>query len=153
MSASSRAGRVAPRRSFLSASSAHSNLSKEQRSAGTTTWYAPSSYSSPQMPQIANAAHSRRRLMRVRVDFSQRSALPQAGVGRSRRGCPSCRCKRRVSRGVVHGGGNMDERSGTVRLVESRPDAEVRGLVATVSRHEVEEVLRADEGPVDLLFD
>ena len=47
----------------------------------------------------------------------------------------------------------MDERSGTVRLVESRPDAEVRGLVATVSRHEVEEVLRADEGPVDLLFD
>jgi hypothetical protein len=47
----------------------------------------------------------------------------------------------------------MDERSGTVRLVESRPDAEVRGLVATVSRHEVEEVLRSDEGPVDLLFD
>jgi hypothetical protein len=47
----------------------------------------------------------------------------------------------------------MDERSGTVRLVESRPDAEVRGLVATVSRHEVEEVLRADEGPVDLLLD
>ena len=47
----------------------------------------------------------------------------------------------------------MDERSGTVRLVESRPDIEVRGLVATVSRHEVEEVLRADEGPVDLLFD
>jgi hypothetical protein len=34
----------------------------------------------------------------------------------------------------------MDERSGTVRLVESRPD-------------EVVEVLRADEGPVDLLFD
>jgi hypothetical protein len=41
----------------------------------------------------------------------------------------------------------MDERSGTVRLVESRPDAGVHGLVATVSRHEVEEVLRADEGP------
>jgi len=47
----------------------------------------------------------------------------------------------------------MDERSGTVRLVESRPDAEVRGLVATVSRDEVEEVLRTDEGPVDLLLD
>jgi hypothetical protein len=47
----------------------------------------------------------------------------------------------------------MDERSGTVRLVESRPHAEVRGLVATVSRDEVEEVLRTDEGPVDLLLD
>jgi hypothetical protein len=47
----------------------------------------------------------------------------------------------------------MDERSGTVRLVESRPDAEARGLVATVSRHEVEEVLGTDKGPVDLLFD
>jgi hypothetical protein len=47
----------------------------------------------------------------------------------------------------------MDERSGTVRLVESRPDAEVRGLVATVSRDQVEGVLRADEGPVDLLLD
>lgn len=47
----------------------------------------------------------------------------------------------------------MDERSGTVRLVESRPDAEVRDLVATVSRVEVEEVLRTDEGPVDLLLD
>jgi hypothetical protein len=47
----------------------------------------------------------------------------------------------------------MDERSGTVRLVESRPDAEAGGLVATVSRDEVEEVLRNDEGPVDLLLD
>jgi hypothetical protein len=47
----------------------------------------------------------------------------------------------------------MDERSGTVRLVESRPDAEVRGLVATVSRDEVDKVLRTDEGPVDLLLD
>lgn len=47
----------------------------------------------------------------------------------------------------------MDERSGTVRLVESRPDAEVRGLVATVSRDEVEGVLHTDEGPVDLLLD
>jgi hypothetical protein len=47
----------------------------------------------------------------------------------------------------------MDERSGTVRLVEPGPDAEVRGLVATVSREEVEEVLRTDQGPVDLLLD
>jgi len=47
----------------------------------------------------------------------------------------------------------MDERSGTVRLVDSLPDDEVRGLVATVSRDEVEEVLRTDEGPVDLLLD
>jgi hypothetical protein len=47
----------------------------------------------------------------------------------------------------------MDERSGTVRLIEPQPDAEVRGLVATVSRDQVEEVLRTDEGPVDLLLD
>jgi hypothetical protein len=47
----------------------------------------------------------------------------------------------------------MDERSGTIRLVESRPDGEVGGLVATVSRDEVESVLRTDEGPVDLLLD
>jgi hypothetical protein len=46
----------------------------------------------------------------------------------------------------------MDERSGSVRLVESRPDAEARGLVATVPRGEVEKALRAD-GPVDLLLD
>jgi hypothetical protein len=47
----------------------------------------------------------------------------------------------------------MDEKSGTVRLVESRPDPEARGLVATVPRGEVEEALRADAGPVDLLLD
>ena len=48
----------------------------------------------------------------------------------------------------------MDERSGTVRLVESRPDPEARGLVATVPRHEVEEALRGGAGqPVDLLLD
>src|SRR5919201_1934218 len=46
----------------------------------------------------------------------------------------------------------MDERSGSVRLVESRPDAEARGLVATVPRGEVEKALRAD-APVDLLLD
>jgi hypothetical protein len=48
----------------------------------------------------------------------------------------------------------MDERSGSVRLVESRPDVEARGLVATVPRHEVEEALRSGAGqPVDLLLD
>jgi hypothetical protein len=47
----------------------------------------------------------------------------------------------------------MDERSGTVRLVESRPDVEGRGLVATVPRGEIEEALRSDAGPVDLLLD
>lgn len=46
----------------------------------------------------------------------------------------------------------MDERSGTVRLVESQ-EGEGRSLVATVSRAEVEEALRAEEGPVDLLLD
>jgi|GraSoiStandDraft_16_1057320.scaffolds.fasta_scaffold102147_4 hypothetical protein len=46
----------------------------------------------------------------------------------------------------------MDERSGTIRLVEPR-DSEARGLVATVSRAEVEQALRSDEGPVDLLLD
>lgn len=47
----------------------------------------------------------------------------------------------------------MDEKSGTVRLVEPRPDVEAPGLVATVPRHEVEEALRSDAGPVDLLLD
>jgi hypothetical protein len=46
----------------------------------------------------------------------------------------------------------MDERSGSIRLVESRPD-EARGLVATVPRGEVEKALRSDAGPVDLLLD
>jgi hypothetical protein len=46
----------------------------------------------------------------------------------------------------------MDERSGTVRLVESRPD-EARGLVATLPRGEVEKALRSGAGPVDLLLD
>ncbi len=45
----------------------------------------------------------------------------------------------------------MDERSGTIRLVDSR-DSEARGLVATISRSEVEKALHADEG-VDLLLD
>lgn len=47
----------------------------------------------------------------------------------------------------------MDERSGTVRLVESTRDFEARSLIATVSRAEVERALHADEGPVDLLLD
>ena len=46
----------------------------------------------------------------------------------------------------------MDERSGSVRLVEPRPDMDAR-LVATVRRQDVEEALRAEEGPVDLLLD
>jgi hypothetical protein len=46
----------------------------------------------------------------------------------------------------------MDERSGSIRLVESRPD-EARSLVATVPRGEVEKALRSDAGPVDLLLD
>jgi len=45
----------------------------------------------------------------------------------------------------------MDERSGTVRLIEPAPEA--RGPVVTVQRMEVERALRSDEGPVDLLLD
>jgi hypothetical protein len=47
----------------------------------------------------------------------------------------------------------MDERSGTIRLVEPAQDSEARGLVATVSRADVEQAMRSDEGPVDLLLD
>jgi hypothetical protein len=46
----------------------------------------------------------------------------------------------------------MNERSGTVRLVEPRGENEVRGLTATISREAVEEALRKD-APVDLLLD
>jgi hypothetical protein len=46
----------------------------------------------------------------------------------------------------------MNERSGTVRLVEPRGEGEVRGLATTISRKEVEEALRKD-APVDLLLD
>jgi hypothetical protein len=46
----------------------------------------------------------------------------------------------------------MDERSGTVRLVESHSDGEGRTLTATIARGDVEEALRSDE-PVDLLLD
>jgi hypothetical protein len=49
-------------------------------------------------------------------------------------------------------GGNMDERSGSVQLVEPRPDAKARSLVAAVPRDEVEKALRTD-APVDLLLD
>ena len=45
----------------------------------------------------------------------------------------------------------MDERSGTIRLVESHP-GEGRSLVATIARSDVEEARRSDE-PVDLLLD
>lgn len=47
----------------------------------------------------------------------------------------------------------MDERNGTVRLVESRKEGEGRTLVATVSRADVEEALSGEQGPVDLLLD
>jgi hypothetical protein len=47
----------------------------------------------------------------------------------------------------------MDERSGTIRLVEPAQDSAARGLVATVSRTDVEQAMRSDEGPVDLLLD
>ena len=46
----------------------------------------------------------------------------------------------------------MDERSGTVRLVEPVQDSEARGLAATVSRTDVEQAMRS-EGSVDLLLD
>jgi hypothetical protein len=46
----------------------------------------------------------------------------------------------------------MNERSGTVRLVEPRGKSEVRGLVTTISRREVEEA-RQHDAPVDLLLD
>lgn len=46
----------------------------------------------------------------------------------------------------------MDERSGTVRLVEPAQDSEARGLAATVSRTDVEQAMRS-EGSVDLLLD
>ena len=47
----------------------------------------------------------------------------------------------------------MDERSGTIRLVEPAQDSEARGLVATVSRTDVEQAMRSDDGSVDLLLD
>jgi hypothetical protein len=46
----------------------------------------------------------------------------------------------------------MNERSGTVRLVEPRGESDVRGLVTTISRKKVEEALHKD-APVDLLLD
>src|SRR6266566_2699074 len=46
----------------------------------------------------------------------------------------------------------MDERSGTIRLVEPAQDSEARGLVATVSRTDVDQATRS-EGSVDLLLD
>ena len=46
----------------------------------------------------------------------------------------------------------MNERSGTVRLVEPRGATEVRGLTTTISRKEVE-VARQHDAPVDLLLD
>jgi hypothetical protein len=46
----------------------------------------------------------------------------------------------------------MNERSGTVRLVEPRGETEAPGLVTTISRSEVEDALHND-APVDLVLD
>jgi hypothetical protein len=46
----------------------------------------------------------------------------------------------------------MAERSGTIRLVEPA-DSKPRGLVATVSRTDVEQAVRFDDGQIDLLLD
>jgi len=46
----------------------------------------------------------------------------------------------------------MDERSGTVHLVEPAQDSKARDLAATVSRRDVEQAMRS-EGSVDLLLD
>ena len=47
----------------------------------------------------------------------------------------------------------MDERSGTIRLVDSAGDSEARALVATISRADVEGALGSDGGSIDLLLD
>jgi len=47
----------------------------------------------------------------------------------------------------------MDERNGTIRLVEPAHDFGTRGLTATVSRTDVEQAMRSEDGPVDLLLD
>ena len=47
----------------------------------------------------------------------------------------------------------MDERTGTIRLVEPAHDFGTRGLVATVSRTDVEQAMRSDDGQMDLLLD
>src|SRR5437868_13771098 len=46
----------------------------------------------------------------------------------------------------------MDERSGTIRLVDPRTVSDERTFVATIDRDEVEKAFRSDE-PVDLLLD
>src|SRR5689334_13071739 len=47
----------------------------------------------------------------------------------------------------------MDERTGTIRLVEPAHDFGTRGRVATVSRTDVEQAMRSDDGQMDLLLD
>jgi len=47
----------------------------------------------------------------------------------------------------------MDERTGTIRLVERADDFGTRGLVATVSRTEVEQAMRSEGEQIDLLLD
>jgi hypothetical protein len=46
----------------------------------------------------------------------------------------------------------MDERTGSIRLVDPGSEAGSSGLVATISRAEVERA-RSEEGPIDLLLD
>jgi hypothetical protein len=47
----------------------------------------------------------------------------------------------------------MEELSARAKLVDRTPDVEAHGLAATVSRHEIEEVLQAEEGEPELLLD
>src|SRR5918994_4028079 len=47
----------------------------------------------------------------------------------------------------------MEELSARAKLVDRTPDVQAHGLAATVSRHEIEDVLQAEEGQPELLLD
>ena len=47
----------------------------------------------------------------------------------------------------------MEEVSAQAKLVDRTPDVQAHGLAATVSRHEIEDVLQAEEGQPELLLD
>ena len=47
----------------------------------------------------------------------------------------------------------MDERTGTIRLVEPAHDFGTRGMVATIPRSDVEQAMRSDGEQIDLLLD
>jgi hypothetical protein len=47
----------------------------------------------------------------------------------------------------------MEEASGSATLVEAVPEAEEYGITTTVPRTEVEEVLRSEDGPIELYLD